>query len=802
MYQFRLIFRRFRKGITLRSINILGLSLIFACFLISATYIVRELSFDRFHTKADRILRISIDLHIEGQENVTGFGARVYDAGMDKLLMQIPEIEKVISLMKINTAVLEHQGEKTSVSDVYYASPGFLDVFDFSLAEGDRNTALQEPGSVLVSRKLARQLFGNEEAIHKTIRVSGRRVVEQDLTVTGILDELPENSHFHTDMIVCKPEDMASLAYVYLLTKDGVSASEIKDKVNKQFEQSSPAGTRVETRLMPLTDIHLYSHESGEMQPNGDIRYVYLIVSSNLLLFIIVLFNLWLNSKVIFLNNLKYYQLLKLNGASSAVVFKEEGWLSVILCFISMLFGLLLAYYFAPAFDLSLGAFLTTGVFAILSLLFFILVVSISVAPVVLRFASQWFSSTRLSLIPRKMAFSNIRSMLVVQYAIVVIVLILTFGISRQIELIKKMQPGAAEERILVMDEQPQAVIERFEILKEELLKKPEISGVTGAMSLPGGTMKDAVSLRRNQSSEEIAVTALVTDPDFFSFFNLKTIAGELPHDYPYNFQGENESMMKYFATGEVLPETDQYVINRSALKLLGYTTPEEAIGQPWKLIHSTLGFIPGGKICAVVDDFAYASLQEKITPTLVMCRKAFLHCFMVRLDEVTGAKALTAFNEVWHQVNPEYPANYTMLQDVYGQIYRNEYGAEKLLGYFSFLCLLIANIGLAVFMAFMIRLRMKEVGVRKVNGATVFEVIRLLSWDFVKWIGIAFILAMPVAYYLIYAWLEGFNYKITINGWLFAQAGVMTLGVALLTVSWLTWKAATANPVRSLKSE
>lgn len=796
MYRIRLVFRRFLKGITLRSVNILGLSVIFTCLLISAVFIHRELTFDRFHSKADRIVRLQVD-----GEGVH-FGARVINEGMEKLPEAIPEIERMVSLLKINTAVVECGADKQSVNDVYYASPDFFDLFDFHLVEGDTATALKSPDNVILSRHMAALLFGEEQALGKTVRIFGRKAVPKELTVTGIFEDMPANSHFHTDILISNPDLYAGLAYVYLLLPEHTALQEAAKKIENVLKKAPGDETRqLSVTLMPLTDIHLYGHESGEMEVNGDIKYVYLLISSNLLLLVVVLFNLWLNSKVIFLNNRKYYQLVKLNGASSGVVFADEFALAAVSCCPAIGLGFGLAFYVASLFDLSFIPFLRTDWFVGLSVVFILLILAVSVLPVVVWFSSRALSSAS-SLLPKVVHFGGMKYMLVVQYAVVIAVLILTTGISRQIELIKTLQPGGEERHILVMEEQSGKVVERFDLLKEELLKHPEFTDVTAASSLPGGTSKDAVEVVRYGSDEKIVLSTMVVDPDFFSFYKLKTLAGTTVLNYPYTLATEQEKMAVFFAGRQDLSLSEQYVINESALKLLGFSSPEEAVGKALKIVSPNLGFIPQGTVAGVVADFAYANVREKVTPLIAMCRKSYMQCFMVRCEPETEARAMAVFNRAWNKVNPDYPAAYSMLQDVYGHIYQNELGAERLLGYFSVLCLLIANIGLAVFLAFIIRKRKKEIGIRKVNGAGVFNIVWMLQWDFLKWIGLAFVIAVPLAYGAMQHWLEGFSYKIVIGWWIFAVAGLITLMVAMFSVGWQTCRAATENPVKALKSE
>lgn len=247
---------------------------------------------------------------------------------------------------------------------------------------------------------------------------------------------------------------------------------------------------------------------------------------------------------------------------------------------------------------------------------------------------------------------------------------------------------------------------------------------------------------------------------------------------------------------------TEQYMLNRKALGMLGFNSPEEAIGKTIQFSQGTLDYIHKGSICGVTDDFTYINIYEESIPLLIMQRQMFRHCFMLKFAPGKEEEGLKIFNEVWNKVNPDYPANYSFLQDVYGKVYRNEFNAGRLVNLFSLLCLIIANLGLIIFMAFIVKRRRKEIAIRKVNGAEPGQIIRMLNMSFIYRIIIAFIIASPLAWWVMQRWLANFAHKTTLDWWIFALAGIAVLLLSVASVSWQSWRASIQNPAEVVKSE
>jgi len=798
-----MLLNRLNKSKSLRIVNLIGLSVIFASLLLSYGYIHKELSYDRFNKKAERIVRLSFRY---GNDPVDG---RSFNISQEKnALNNIPGVDEVVFLEKFTTGVLESQGKQVIIDNFYSGSSNFFNVFDYRLLQGEPDKALDAQGKVVISERLARQLFGNESPLGKEIRLESRKLNHDvPLFVSGVFANFPENSHFHTDLITHRSDESDDLAYIYLLLNEHARLDNVVRYLSGKLDElTKDSEKKTSPYITPLTDIHLHSNLQREMEPNGNISYIYMIAGANILLLIIVFFNLWLNAGLIFASNRRYYQLLRLNGASSSTVLKDESWLALILGLASILIGGVCAYYFSSQSGISLSA-VTPYEIAGAGLLFVFLVWLVSIFPVITGMSSTLFFNAASDIRPLRFSLSNIRYLLVAQYCIVMFIVTVAFGISKQMNLIKTTQVGGTEQNILATnDDQPWGVQERFDILKTELLKHSEIESVTTAMQLPGSAIRDEIVVVRegDAESEKKKLPVLVVGEDFLSFFHIPLIAGSGFQPSPLS-RKEEWDLMDASVSGKPLANnlTEGYVINKSAVKALGFQSPEDAVGKQLSNIgNSALSFISKGTIVGVTDDFTFTTLYEESIPLIILQRHAFMNTFFVRFSPDTTQNGLAIFNQVWKKVYPDYPANYSFLQEVYSQVYHNEQNTQSLVWLFSLLSLLIANLGLIIVMAFVIKRKTKEIGIRRINGASFWPIIRMLNIELLIQIGIAFLIAIPVAWYVMNRWLDNFARKTALNGWIFILAGLFVLFISVIAVSWQSWRAATMNPVEAIKTE
>ena len=508
-------FRRFRKNSSLRAVNFAGLSIVFACLLLSAGYIKLEMSYDHHHVHADRIVRLTL------QFDDNPVDGRVNGNDLDALLQQLPEIERTVKMFNVYTAMLTCQGTHHIVNDFYLVNRDFLQVFDIPLIQGSKDEALQQKGQVLLSESFARQLFGELGNELQEIHIEGRQHGAATLFISGIYKDMPETSHFRTDILGHLPDDDEVFTYMYLLLKNQTDIKELAKKITALIEEKElfqPSKTRV--LLMPMTDIHLHSHNLREMSVNGNIHYIYLIVGANMLLLIVVLFNLWLNASLIFSFNRRYYQILRLHGARSTVVFKDEAISALLLGFFSIVTGLFTAYYI-----MSFGylpARIPVIETIVLCLLFLLPVIAVSLLPALKGITATLFLNTGNEMKPIRFSYSNVKWMLTVQYAVVMIVVILAFGINKQMNLVKDTQAGGNDRSLLVMTEQPDQIKAKYELLKTELLKHTAIEAVTSSFQLPGAAIRDGIGVRKAEDMDWIKLPIMVAGEDFLPFFSYR----------------------------------------------------------------------------------------------------------------------------------------------------------------------------------------------------------------------------------------------------------------------------------------
>ncbi|MDR0757002.1 MAG: ABC transporter permease [Tannerella sp.] len=793
------LIRRLKKNLSLRVVSLTGMSIVFACMILSYAYIKYEWSYDRFHEKGDRIVRLSIRY---GNEPVDG---RIYGENNLAMAGGVPGVEDAVLLNKVETAVLNTGGKARMINNFYFATANFFDIFGYSLAEGDAKSVLDAPEKAAVSKRLARELFGEDAPVGKEIQLSSRRFETRTVFVSGVFEDFPENTHFHTDLIVHRPDnDRDSYSYAYLLLHPHADRGQVRQAIAARLDEMSRDSPRKASPiLMPLTDIHLHSHLQREMEVNGNISYIYIIVGVNILLLTVVLFNLRLNAGLMFAHSRQYYRLLRLNGASPSTILTGESLSALVIGTASVLTGCVLTYLLHPLLHVRLET-LSGAEAGIFCLSFVAVACAVSLLPALRGMSTTLFLNSGNDLRPSHFSLSSVRVMLIAQFCMVMFIVILGFGISRQMHLISVSQMGGGGQFILAIKEQPDAVKARYDMLRAELLKYPEIEAVTSSMQLPGTAIRDAIYVRREgeAADEGRYIPLLAVGDDFLPFFGISPVAGNVfqPSTRTY---GEEEQLLLDIIDGRDAQSsalTEEYVINLSAMQQLGFASPDEAVGKMLHFEQPIVGYIKKGRIAGVTRDFTYTNAYEASMPLIIMQRKMFQHCIMARLSPDRLPQALETFRRVWAEVIPDYPVDYAFLSDVYAEIYHSDLKAGALVRLFSLLSLLVANMGLIIIMAFVIRRKTKEIGIRKVHGATWMDIVRLLNTRISLWIATAFVIALPLAWWVTAHWLENFAQKTRLDWQVFILAGLSVWLVSVLAVAWQSWQAARLDPVRALK--
>ena len=360
--------------------------------------------------------------------------------------------------------------------------------------------------------------------------------------------------------------------------------------------------------------------------------------------------------------------------------------------------------------------------------------------------------------------------------------------------------------------------VQRYDQLKNELLRNPSIENVTAAMEEPGGDILDhsLFTMEGIEKKEGQSLSILTIDSNFFKTMGIEPLAGSIDLGYTpsqeweknafelsrlHDSKSENHERIKELED-LVGNYREKYILNSSALKILGIENPQDAVGKNFRLDFFWPDIFPQGDIVAVVPDFHYTNLHNEEKPLAIVSRKMFNYCFLISIKPGMHKEALATLHNTWSEINPEYPLEYEYITDSYRVIYGGEYAQMQVISLFALLSILISALGIFALAAFSMKRRVKEIGIRRVNGATIADIVILLNKDFVAWVFIAFAIATPVAWFAMHKWLENFAYKTALSWWIFAIAGIVVLITALVTVSTQSWHAATRNPVESLRDE
>jgi putative ABC transport system permease protein len=407
---------------------------------------------------------------------------------------------------------------------------------------------------------------------------------------------------------------------------------------------------------------------------------------------------------------------------------------------------------------------------------------------------------------------------LVLQYFLAIIAITGSIVLNRQMNFITSLHPASQNANMIVIADNTWEAVQRYELLKGELLKNPDILDITAAMEKPGSEIIDNVAFEMEgiEKKDEQRINIFTTDSNFFTFLGIKPIAGSTESRLTPSHQWETDAIeLSTLRQNENIDKEkladlekrvgnyrEKYILNQSALKMFGIASPEEAVGKRFRINFFLPDLFPEGEIAAVVPDFHYTDLHTEEKPLAIASRKLFNYCFIIKINPLQRKKAISGIAATWDKINPEFPFQFEYITDVYQNVYAGEYMQTRVLSLFAVISVILSSLGIFALAAFSMERRIKEIGIRKVNGAKVSEILVMLNIDFLKWVVIAFAIAMPIVFYVMLKWLQNFAYKTSLSWWIFALAGVMALGIALLTVSWQSWRAATRNPVEALRYE
>ena len=793
--------------------NTLGWAVAIASVLTISVFALNELSYDRFHSNADQIYRVTLE-YFDG--STTMHPARVVGEWPLELQKEYPAIEKTVRLVPFRKSVVKIEDNKFYVTQAFSTDSTFFDVFEAKILAGNKSKSfLVQPNMVMLSKGIAIKYFGSIDVIGKTVSILNQQLSEPLIyTVEGVYEDFPKNSHFHPDLLTSFTEvnNQTTWAYTYYLVAKGTDIDKLLQTIHQKWRDETPADRTIPTlHLQKLTDIHLYSNKTREIESNGNIRSLIMLGSAALIILLIALVNFINLCRVKFIYDTKRISIKMINGAKKIDIAIDSLIETLALAILSVLVALFFADKLSVVLGISVLSSKHTPIIIAICLAITVLITIVATLPIV-------SSKVYIDFKTRIRGSKAYTIPLLLQFTLSIIAIVCTIILAKQIRFLNDLHPESRSSSTIVMADNPWEPVQRFDLFKDELLKNPEIESVSGAMEEPGGDILDAVTFEMEGLVMEKprTINIFTTDSNFFKVMGVDPLAGTTDLGFTPNRQWEAAAMElsilknNNINSKEKIAELEQqvgnyrekYIVNRSALKLLEIANPEDAIGKRFRLNFHLPYLFPEGEIVGVVPDFHYTNLHSEEKPLVIVSRKAFMHCFIVKVSPSQFDKAIQSIEKVWNKINPDYPFQYQLIADSYQMAYRNEYSQIRMLSLFTVISVFLSSLGIFAMSSFNMQRRVKEVGIRKVNGAKIWEVMALLNLTFIKWVAIALILSTPIAYYAMDRWLQNFAYRTQLSWWVFALAGLLALAIALLTVSWQSWLAARRNPVEALRYE
>ncbi|SHM07952.1 ABC transporter permease [Mucilaginibacter sp. OK098] len=788
---FKIAWRNLKKNRLYAFVNITGLTVgIVSCLLIGV-YIKDELSYDRFNDNADKIVRVTMDYVQGGAPQKTSVtGTKVGP----QFKRTFPAVDNFVRLEK-RGGVITYNNRVFEENSILYADPSFFKVFSFKLINGDAS-ALSSPEKIILTETSAKKYFDTENPVGKTLKLG-----DQNFMVSAVAADAPSNSQVKFDFIVSfsnlnasKTEKWWEANYItYLLLKDKDQIQPLQKQVAAYMNGISVnelkmTGSHYLTyHLEPLTSVHLHSNLPSSLEPNGSITYIYIMVIVAVLILIIACVNYVNLSIAQSAGRGAEIGIRKVMGAAKSQLFRQFIGESLFVTAIGVLLAIGFAFVLLPSFNHISGKELQFNALLDPAILGSLVLLGIGIGFVAGAYPALLLSSVKLAKI-LKSGFSftsgqSVRkSLIVFQFIISIFLIVTTVIILQQLSYIRNKDIGYNKSNVVVLPINWR-MLPKVKGLKNEISNVPGVVGVASANNEPINVQwGDGIN---TADGKQISVNALPMDEDFIKTMQLKIIAGT---DF-------NETdVMQIDTTNQGKNFHYSFMLNEAAARELGWT-PQEAIGKEISK-GST------GKIKAVVKDFNFKSFHDPIGPLLIFLDHDQTQNLLIRIDGKNTSAAIQNIEKIWKNRVPERPFSYKFLDDDYDAMYRGEQRTAGVFTTFSALAILLACLGLFAVTAYAVVQRTKEIGIRKVLGATVSSIIVLISKDFLGLIVIATVIASPIAWYMAHSWLQDFAYRINIHWWVFIAAGAASLLVAAVTVSIQAIKAALANPVKSLKSE
>ncbi len=768
-------------------LNILGLTLGITSTLFLVIYVADEISYDRYHEKADRIYRVSSKI-TEPDDQFTWIVAQIPFG--PQVVQDYPEVESFVRFINMPRALYKYEDKEFNEENFYYVDSTLFDIFTYEIIKGDVKAAITEPNKIVLTERIADRYFGSADPVGKTL-TTGNSTFE----VTGVIKDLPTNSHFRFDAIASRnnlPKQLGSWGnfgvYTYLLFPDKFDINAFQTKMQGISDANikpifGPLNITVEYILEPITRIHLYSTAAGEPEPTGSITYVYIFGIVAFFLLLIAAMNYMNLATARSAGRAREVGLRKVVGSRRGPLILQFLSESTLFTIVSLILSIVLIMVLLPKFNLLAGKSFTLDVIyspvVLLTLLGVILVIGIFGGSYPAFFLSRFSPVTVLKgEITQGTAGSLFRKILVViQFTVSVVMIICTMVVFRQLNYLKSMDQGFNQENVIGL-QLNRGMAQKYPVLKQALLDNPEIKYVTATDTPVGeGSGKLIFNVETDQGMSQRGVNFAVVDHDFVEALGINIVKGR-------DFQ---QDMPSDTLLGVIVNET---FVNRMSWA--------EPIGKRVELGNdSTLR----ARVIGVMKDYHQTGMYNEIE-SLLLAYRMVNNIVYIKIADENIDQTMSFIETKWKEIFPDQPYTYTFLSERFNRQFEADEKRGQIFTIFTILAILIACLGLFGLASYMVEQRTKEIGIRKVFGANEGTILGLVAKDFLILVAIGIIIAVPVAYYFMNNWLENYVYKTNIGTALLLYAGLITLAITFMTVSYKAYQAAVMNPAASLKTE
>jgi len=788
----KIAFRNLWKHKGFSFINIIGLAVgMTACFLIFM-YVRFELSYDKFNANFEHIYRLNTD--IKSPNEVLHWSSASPPMG-PALQADYPE---VIANTRIFGAsfLVESNNEKFQENNLAFTDASIFKIFTFPFIKGDPATALSAPFSVVLTETIAKKYFGNTDAVGKSLLLDGKHPVN----ITGVIKDVPLNSHFNFDMLISS-STMEKLKlinmnewgnfsnYTYLLLANGYDASKLQAKlpaflIKHISEDKRKRGYNYTLFVEPLKEVYMDNFRGAPV--NGSLTNVYIFSVVAIFILLIACINFINLTTARATERAKEVGLRKVVGAGKNQLVIQFLGESIMVCLIAFIFSIVLSLLFLPLFNQLAGKIISNSIFE-QGYIFTLFAIALLIGFLAGVYPALVITNFSITSVIKGRFVSSVKGILlrkglvIVQFTVSIVLIVGTIIVYNQLNYMRSQSLGFKIDQMAVLDFNGDSVVQsQQQSIKNELRKIQGVISISGSSTTPGNGNSVAYTEAesRSGSSFPINMNLYDVDYDFIPQYGMKVIAG------------------RAFSTEFATDSVQAFVINETAVKSLGYASPNDAIGKRFNQWGGK------GKIIGVTKDFHFESLQQNVKPLNFRINLKNVNVFTVKIKGGDIPNTIAAIQSKWKQLAPQRPLNYSFLDDNFNKQYATEDRFGKLFMYFAILAIVISCMGLLGLASYSTLQRTREIGIRKVLGATIPGIVNMLSQEFIKLVFIAALIAFPLAWYGMHNWLKDFAYRINISWWVFAVAALLAFFIALATISFQAIRAALANPVKSLRSE